>query len=280
VIILAFASVIIGVYRLALGGLLLSFDWLNLATIALASALATSLILIAISPKRWGRLAGLLSLRSRRPVSTEILHALNLTSARIVDEGYVVLEAGSTVRVFGLSRLRGRPRVPMPEIDTNRRVDGSEYVGVFTKTRDLFSGLQKSGVPCVYAVSFQPVDSSGLRSEISRCRSEALEVSEDLKNSSASKCDLEEKELELRRMLVGERSGFFQTEALFLVWSEGSSGRLDEVKSLLDRRLEIVRASLLAAFPEVSVERLDGASLVDFLKGFFFIQVSSLPSVS
>lgn len=258
----------------------MQLDWQNLATIALASSLATSLVLVVISPKRWSCFAGLLSLRLRGPSSAEVLHALNLTSAKIVGEGYVVLEAGSAARVFGLWRLRGRPRVPMSEIDANRRVDGSEYTGVFTKIRDLFSGLQQSGVPCIYAVSFQPIDSNGLRSEISRCRSEVLEVSEDMKNSSASRCDLEEKELELRRILVGEKSGFFQTEAVFLVWSEGSSERIDEAKGLLERRLEIVRASLLVAFPEVSLERLKGTALVDFLKGFLFLQTPNLLGAS
>jgi len=101
-----------------------------------------------------------------------------------------------------------------------------------------------------------------------------------MKNSSASRCDLEEKELELRRILVGEKSGFFQTEAVFLVWSEGSSERIDEAKGLLERRLEIVRASLLVAFPEVSLERLKGTALVDFLKGFLFLQTPNLLGAS
>lgn len=102
-----------------------------------------------------------------------------------------------------------------------------------------------------------------------------METAEDVRKNSSSRCDLEEKEFEFRRTLMGEKTGFFQAEALFLVWADGSSARLDESKGLVDRQLEIVQASFLAAFPEVGVERLEEKVLINFLKDFFFLQIPS-----
>jgi hypothetical protein len=78
-----------------------------------------------------------------------------------------------------------------------------------------------------------------------------------------------EKEAELRRLMMGNKLGFFQTEVMFLLWADEDRGRLEKAISTLERNVDSLLASVMSVFPEMEATKLEKDELLKLMRNFF-----------
>lgn len=199
----------------------------------------------------------------------DLPQALDIGSIKVLDKKYIVIESKSTVRVIGAVRLLGRPKIPSAEMTSDRYLDRREYSSIFLKMKDLFTGLQKGGIPCIYMVLLNPVaqGSSIVKSEIEKLEFIVSKLRSDRQEPIDEEA-LRERERELRRLYEGAEQGFFQTEILFLPWVDGHKDELEDLTHRLNDNVNRLIASTTAIFPEMEATLLEKKELTEVLRSF------------
>lgn len=201
----------------------------------------------------------------------EIFQALNVTAAKLMQGKSLIFESKSRARAMAVIRLTGRPRIPEVEISDEAYSNRLEYISTFYKLRDFFSGIQKRGIPCIYVVSLNPIstESKPIKSELRQLESDVKSL-EDSKAPLGAKDEimLGEKKSELKRLYLGSKVGFFQTEVLFFIWVDGDKNELDDLLNRLVGNVNSVLASIVAVFPEMETLQLKNVELLEAIGNF------------
>lgn len=276
-IILVLTIVLIGLSSIVQRSTLLSFLTNNLFMLSMVVTFSSAFLLILYLPKiipkflsslRHVKLSLVLSCKKE----IELLDVLNIDSIKLMEDKFLVFGFRSKIRAMAAIRLVGRPRIPTFEINRESRSSSFEYLNTFYKIRDFFSGLQRYGVPCVYLLSIFPItaESGIIASEKKKLQSEVSKI-----NVNHSKLNPLEEELfretktEVQRLDLGEKTGFFKADILFLLWVDGNKAQIKEVFNSLENNVNCLLASFFAVFPEMKAERLEKVKLLGAISGFF-----------
>lgn len=237
-------------------------------------SLILGFVLLRRFPSNLGNIFHRVNLQSKilEKDNIEIFKALNITAAKLLKGTSLLFESKAKARAIAVIRLTGRPKIPEAEISDEEYSKRFEYITTFYKLRDLFSGLQKRRIPCIYTVTLNPIciDSKIVKSELKRLES-------DVSNLQGSKSPLKaadekilnEEKAELKRIYLGNEIGFFQTDILFLVWVDGDKNNLDKLFNALEGNVNSVLAAIVAVFPEMEAGQLKNVDLLDAVGNFF-----------
>ncbi len=201
----------------------------------------------------------------------EIFQALNVTAAKLMQGRSLIFESKSRARAMAVIRLTGRPRIPEVEISDEAYSNRLEYISTFYKLRDFFSGIQKRGIPCIYVVSLNPIstESKLLKSKLRQLESDVKYIGDSKATLGAvDERMLEEEKSELKRLYLGSKVGFFQTEVLFFIWADGDKNELDNLLNRLAENVNSVLAAIVAVFPEMEALQLKNVELLETIGNF------------
>jgi len=256
---------------------ILNADWTIIFGIGIFSASAF-LVLFIVRSKLLKDLSTKLKIHMNDEV--DVMQTFKIESTKIVDGKYIVSRAKNGIKVFSVLRLTGRPKVPLNGASGSIKVDALDYISLFNKLQNLFSGLQKMKIPCLYIVSFSPIPKESKVLDRERKKLE-FKVQEDRNSKKFDKYNYTNNEYrdEIDRFNLGNKIGFFQTDILFLVWVYGKIDELDFLFALLEDHTKNLLSSLYAVFPEMEVVRLEKLELLRTVGLFYPYDTDELTNV-